>query len=267
LELGLIGRTAVITGASKGIGKAIARGFAAEGANLVLLARGIELLEQTAAQIRAQHDVDVLVVAADVTDAPQVDAAAERAVRQFGTLHVVVNNAGSLPRRQDPQLIWSDAEWMADVDVKTFGMLRVVRAFSPYLAHDGSGRIISIGGVAGNSVWAPALTHGLNNAAINQVSAYMAEALAGAQITVNTVVPGPVATEWRASMVESIAQQQGTTPDEWLVAFCRQKGILAERCATLDEVSDAVLFLASDRARYITGTRLVVDGGFSVNAR
>jgi 3-oxoacyl-[acyl-carrier protein] reductase len=267
MELGLTGRTAIVTGASKGIGKAIAQGFAAEGANLVLLARGADLLNQTAAQLREASGVRVLPLPADVTDAEQVNAAAEAAAQHFGTLHVLVNNAGTPPRRQDPPLTWSDGEWLADADVKTFGMLRAVRAFCPHLARDGSGRIVNISGVAGMSVWAPALTHGLNNAAINQVTGYLAQDLAGQQITVNAVVPGPVVTEWRAGMAQAMAKQQGTTPDEWLAAFCRGKGILAERCATMGEVSDAVLFLASDRARYITGAKLVVDGGFSINPR
>jgi NAD(P)-dependent dehydrogenase (short-subunit alcohol dehydrogenase family) len=266
MELGLNGRTAVITGASKGIGKAIARGLAAEGVNVALVARGVELLQQTAAQIREEHGVQALAVATDMTDAEQVDAAAAVAAQHFGTIHILVNNVGRPPRRQDRQITWSDAEWLDEVNLKTIGMLRAVRAFLPHMAR-GKGRIINISGVSATNVWAPALTLGLNNAAMNQVTDYLAHDLAGDQITVNAVVPGPVATEWRDAWIEAMAQQQGKNYTEYLAAFCRQKGILAGRLAEMEEISDLVVFLASDRARYINGAKLVIDGGFSVNAR
>jgi 3-oxoacyl-[acyl-carrier protein] reductase len=267
MELGLTGRVAVITGASKGIGKAIARGLAAEGVNVALLARGKDLLEQTAAQIREASSVQVLALPTDMTDAAQVDAAAAAVADHFGTLHILVNNVGRPPRRQDRQITWSDDEWLEEIDLKTLSMLRAVRAFAPRIAHDGTGRIINISGVAGTSVWAPALTLGSTNAAMNQATGYLAHDLAEAKITVNAVVPGPIATEWRAAWVAAMAQQQGQTPTEFLAAFCRQKGILAGRLAEMDEISDAVVFLASDRARYINGAKIVIDGGFSVNAR
>jgi 3-oxoacyl-[acyl-carrier protein] reductase len=267
MELGLNRRTAVITGASKGVGKAIARGLAAEGVNVVLLARGQDLLEQAAAQIREEHGVQALALPTDMTDAEQVAAAAAAATQRFGTIHILVNNVGRPPRRQDRQINWSDAEWLEEVDLKTIGMLRAVRACLPHMVRDGAGRIINISGVAATNVWAPALTLGLNNAAMNQVTAYLAHDLAGAQITVNAVTPGPVATEWREAWVAAMAQQQGQSSSEFLAAFCRQKGILAGRLAEMDEISDLVVFLASDRARYINGAKLVIDGGFSVNAR
>ncbi len=267
MELGLNGRTAVITGASKGIGKAIARGLAAEGVNVVLLARGKDVLEQTAAQIREEHGVQVLALPTDMTDAEQVDAAATAVAQRFGTIHILVNNVGRPPRRQDRQITWSDAEWLDEIDLKTIGMLRAVRAILPHMARDGTGRIINISGASATNVWVPALTLGLNNAAMNQVTSYLAHDLAGDQITVNAVVPGPVAVEWREAWVAAMAQQQGQNPAEFMAAFCRQKGILAGRLAEMDEISDLVVFLASDRARYINGAKLVIDGGFSVNAR
>jgi NAD(P)-dependent dehydrogenase (short-subunit alcohol dehydrogenase family) len=267
MELGLNGRSAVITGASKGIGKAIARGLAAEGVNVALLARGNDLLEQTAAQIRAEHDVQVLALPTDMIDTEQVDAAANAAAQRLGTIHILVNNVGRPPRRQDRQITWSDAEWLEEVDLKTIGMLRAVRAFLPHLARDDTGRIINISGVAGTNVWVPALTLGLNNAAMNQVTSYLAHDLADAQITVNAVVPGPVATEWRDAWAAAMAQQQGKSYAEFVAEFCRQKGILAGRLAKMEEISDLVVFLASDRARYINGAKIVVDGGFSVNSR
>ena len=267
MELGLKGRAAVVTGGSKGIGKAIARGLAAEGVNLILMARGKELLDKTADEIRKSSGVKVLTIAADITNADSVKAAAAAAKAEFPTINIVVNNAGGPIRRMDRQITWSDTEWMEDLNLKTMGMLRVIQAFLPSIARDGSGRIINITGVAGTGVWAPALTHGLNNAAMNHGTGYLAQDLAAENITVNAVVPGLVGTEGREVWVANMTKAQNKTKAEFLTDFCKKMGILAGRWAEMDEVADTVVFLASDRAKYINGSKLVIDGGLSVNPR
>lgn len=267
MDLGLKGRVAAITGASKGIGKAIARGLASEGVDVVLMARGKELLDQTADQIRQETGVRALALSTDITNDGALKAAAAAAASQLGTVHILVNNAGAPIRRPDRQINWPDSDWVGDVNIKTVGMLRAIQAFLPHLARDGSGRIINISGVAGMSVMVPAMTHGLNNSAMNHVTTYLAQDLVGEQITVNAVVPGIIATEWRDGWAENMAKQQGKTKAEFLADYCRKMGILAGRLGTMDEVRDVVVFLASDRARYINGSRIVIDGGFSVNAR
>jgi NAD(P)-dependent dehydrogenase (short-subunit alcohol dehydrogenase family) len=267
MDLGLHGRVALITGGSKGIGRAIGRGLAAEGVDLILLARGKPQLEQAADEISTEFGVRVSALVADITSAESVKSAAEAASRQFPTVHVVVNNAGGPIRRMDRQITWADSEWVDDVNLKTMGMLRVIQAFLPHMPRDGSGRIINISGVAGSSVWVPALTHGLNNSAMNHATSYLAQDLAAERITVNAVSPGLVGTEGRQVWAENMAKQQGKTKAEFVAEFCKRMGILSGRWAEMDEVASAVVYLASDRARYITGTRLFVDGGFSVNAR
>ncbi len=129
------------------------------------------------------------------------------------------------------------------------------------------GRIINISGVAGTSVLGDSITHGINNSALNHLTKYLARELADDQITVNAVVPGIVATEWREVWAENMGKQQGKTKAEFLDEYMRRIGILAGRWASMEEVSDMVVFLASDRARYINGTEIPVDGGYSVNAR
>ncbi|HEY1308148.1 MAG TPA: SDR family oxidoreductase [Vicinamibacterales bacterium] len=267
MELGLKGRTAVITGGSKGIGRAIATGLAAEGVNLVLIARGREQLEATAAKIQQDTGVRVLPVGADITRADQIDASAAAAKEAFGAVHIVVNNAGGPMRRMDRQILWPDADWIADLDNKILGALRVTRAFLPLMPDDGSGRIINISGTASTIVWAPALTHGLNNAAMNQATGYLATDLAGQRITVNTIVPGLVGTEGREAWAENMAKQQNVTKAEFVAGFCKRMGILAGRWATMSEVADTVVFVASDRGRYFNGAKIILDGGLNVNAR
>ena len=267
LELGLAGRAALITGGSKGIGRAIGRGLARQGVNLVLLARNQELLEKTADEIRKETGVKVLATAADITKTDQVDASAAAAKNMFGTIHIVVNNAGGPMRRMDRQIFWPEADWIADLDNKIIGALRVIKAYLPAMPSDGTGRIINISGTASTIVWSPALTHGLNNAAMNQATGYLATDLASQQITVNTVVPGLVGTEGRDAWDENMAKQQNVGKEEFVSSFCKRMGILAGRWATMDEVADTVVFLASDRARYFNGSKIILDGGLNVNAR
>lgn len=266
MNLGLKGRTAVVTGGSKGIGKAIARSLAGEGANLVLLARGKELLDKTAEEIK-KSGVRVLALSADITNTVSINAAAKAAAEEFTTIHIVVNNAGGPIRRMERQITWPDSEWLDDVNLKTVGMLRVVQAFLPHMPRDGSGRVINISGIAGTSVFVPALTHGINNAAMNHATTYLAQDLAGDQITVNAVVPGVIRTEWREAWAENMGNQRGKTKTEFLADYCKSMGIVTGRLGTVEEVADTVAFLASDRARYITGARIPVDGGHGVNAR
>jgi 3-oxoacyl-[acyl-carrier protein] reductase len=267
VDLGLRGRTAAISGGSKGIGKAIARGLAKEGVNVVLMARGKEQLDKAADEIRKESGVKVLAVSADVANAESIKAAADAAKAAFGSVNIVINNAGGPIRRMDRQILWPDVDWIDDLNLKIVGALRVTQSFLPLIPSDGTGRIINISGSASMLVWAPALTHGLNNAAMNQATSYLAADLAAQQITVNAVIPGLVGTEAREVWAENMAKQANVTKEDFLASFCKRMGILAGRWATLEEVSDTVAFIASDRGKYYNGAKIVLDGGLTVNAR
>jgi NAD(P)-dependent dehydrogenase (short-subunit alcohol dehydrogenase family) len=267
MDLGLKGRAAVVTGASKGIGRAIARGLAREGVNLVLIARGKEALDQAADQLRREQGVRVVAAGADIRDAGAVNAAAAAAKAEFGTIHIVVNNAGGPIKRQDRQITWPDADWIDDLNLKTVGMLRVTQAFLPIMPRDWTGRVINISGIASISAFIGALTHGLNNAAMNQATSYMAKDFAAEKITVNAIVPGLIATEWRQGWAENMARQQGKSKEQFVDDICKSWGIVQGRWGTVDEVADLAVFLASDRATHINGARIALDGGYSINPR
>jgi 3-oxoacyl-[acyl-carrier protein] reductase len=267
MNLGLQGRSALVTGASKGIGKAIARALAEEGVHVALLARTASALEHTADEIRAATGVTVLVLPTDIRDATAVTAAVQSAREKLGPLHILVNNAGGPIKRPERQINWPDSDWRDDIDTKTLGMLRVTQAMIPHMPIDGTGRIINISGIAGSSVLTSALTHGLNNAAMNHVTSYLAADLAAARITVNAVIPGLIATEWREHWAETASQQHQLSRQQFLDRICQEWGIVSGRWGTMREVADAVLFLASDRASYINGARLNVDGGYAINVR
>lgn len=267
MELNLKGRVAVITGASKGIGKGVARAFAAEGVNIALIARGREALVMAAEEIAGQFGVQALPVECDVTDTASVRAAAGEVSQNFGKVNILVNNAGAAIQRQDREITWDDSDWLNQVQIKSLGALRMIREFLPLVARDGTGRIINIAGASGAMAWMPALTYGLNNAALIHASGYLATDLAGENITVNAIVPGLVGTEWRESWAEGAAAQAGKTKAEWLRDFCRSKGILSGRWASVEEIGCLAAFIASDNGLYINGAKLAIDGGLTVNAR
>jgi 3-oxoacyl-[acyl-carrier protein] reductase len=267
MDLGLKGRVALVTGASKGIGRNIARRLADEGVHLVLLARGKALLDAAAAEICKATGVRVLAVPADMRELAQVQAAAAQARAEFGAVHILINNAGGPIKRQERQITWPDTDWADDVNIKTLGMLRMTQALLPVMPTDGTGRIVNISGIAGSSVLSSAMTHGLNNAAMNHVTRYLAADLGASRITVNAVIPGLVATEWRESWAQAKAAESGVDKDAWLDETCREWGIVSGRWGTMEEVSDLVVFLASDRASYVNGAAIHVDGGYSINVR
>ncbi len=267
MNLGLKGRAALVTGASKGIGKAIALGLAEEGVHVALFARTVTALEHAADEIRRATGVTVLALPTDIRDAAAVAAAVERASETLGALHILVNNAGGPIKRPERQITWPDSDWRDDIETKTLGMLRVTQAMIGHMPKDGTGRIINISGIAGSSVLTSALTHGLNNAAMNHVTSYLAADLAAARITVNAVIPGLIATEWRESWAENASTQRQIPKQQFLDETCRDWGIVTGRWGRMREVADAVVFLASDRAAYINGAKLTVDGGYAINVR
>jgi 3-oxoacyl-[acyl-carrier protein] reductase len=267
MDLRLKGRTALVTGASKGIGRAIAKGLAAEGVNLVMLARTRDAIEQAAEQIHREQGVKTLAVQADVRNIEQVKAAAEAAKAEFGTVHILINNAGSGIRRMDRQINWPDVDWMDDLNLKLIGMLRVVQSFLPLMPRDWTGRVVNISGIAGVSAFIGALTHGLNNSAMNHSTSYLARDLAAEKITVNTVVPGLISTEWRHGWAENMGKQQGKSKEQFVEDICRAWGIVQGRWGSMEELADLVTFLASDRAGYINGAQIAFDGGYAINPR
>jgi NAD(P)-dependent dehydrogenase (short-subunit alcohol dehydrogenase family) len=232
-----------------------------------MLARNRDALEAAAGEIRAQHGTRVVAIPADVRDEAAVKDALHRVREDCGTLHILVNNAGGPIKRQERQITWPESDWLDDLNTKIVGMLRVTQAALPLMPTDGTGRIINVSGIAGVSALGPALTHGMNNAAMNQATSYLASDLAAARITVNAVIPGLIATEWRESWADTSGQQGGQGKQAFLDEVCRKWGIVSGRWGTVDEVADLVVFLASDRAAYINGARIAVDGGYSINAR
>jgi len=239
MDLGLAGRVAVVAAASKGLGKAVALGLAAEGAKLAICARGREELTHTAAQIGS----DVLAETVDVTVESQVEAFIGAVVRRFGRIDVCVTNAGGPPAKRFEETSMED--WRAAVEMNFMSTLHFARAVLPRMKEQHWGRLITLTSMA---VLQP--VHGLilSNAARTAVRGLvksLSNEYAPYNVLVNNVCPGYTATERLKKLKVDTSE------------------IALGRIAAPEEIANAVVFLASERASYITGASVVVDGGWT----
>jgi 3-oxoacyl-[acyl-carrier protein] reductase len=264
MDLGLTGRTALVTGGSKGIGYAVAELLRREGANVAILARDAAQLEAAAQRLRDEVDGsgEVLPVPADLKDPEQAEAAVARIADRFGTLHIVVNNAG--PILQGGKVEGSDdRKWMETFDVKTMGMLRIARAAVPHFPGDGTGRVVNVAGISGRSLLPDASASGMANAAIFALTSYLSKELSGRRVRVNCVSPGLIRTDAWVANAQRLGAEQGIDGEQFMTNMADRLGVRCDGWADPSDVADAVAFLVSDRAGYITGQVLAVDGGLA----
>ena len=257
MELGLKGKVAIVTGASKGIGKAIAEAFAAEGVNLTLCARGQTLLTEVATTLHQRTDVQALPLAADLSTLEGVRSLVQETVKRFGSIDILVNNAGAI--RPGSLLSKPDADWQEDWSLKVFGYIRLIREVFPLMQQKGGGRIVNIIGTAGKQPNAGYLAGGGANAALMNMTKALADEGAPHNILVNAINPGPIRTERWDMMMERLAAQGGSTPQEAEAQWLRDNPL--KRPGEPEEVAALAVFLASAQASYINGVVIPVDGG------
>jgi 3-oxoacyl-[acyl-carrier protein] reductase len=253
MDLGLTGRVALVTAASKGMGKASAMGLAAEGARVVMCARTESDLKNAAEEIRAKTKAEVLAMPADVTRKDDVTALVDRAIKAFGHIDILVANAGGPPRGYFEDM--TDEQWQGAFDVSLLSVVRLVRAVLPSMKARRWGRILTIQSV---SVKQPIPELLLSNAVRPGVAGMM-KTLAGQLgkdgITVNTVCPGKIMTD-RFLGGQKIS---GLSREEYLARAVED--VPVRRVGTPEEFANVIVFLASERASYVTGVSVQVDGG------
>ena len=245
MDLGLRGKSAVVTGGSKGIGRAIALCFAAEGANVAICARSEDSLSETAREL-AKKDVRVYASKCDVADIAELDSFLEAAQRELKGIDVLVNNVAAYQFDDD------EAAWQGALDVSLMPYVRATWKVVPWMRDNGGGSIVHISSIAGlEGGWPPA--YAAAKAALISHSKTMALALAPSRIRVNAVTPGSI--EFPGGAWDSVKRSDPKFYSSILST------VPWGRFGTPDEVADAVVFLASDRARWITGAVLTMDGG------
>lgn len=245
----------MITGGSKGLGRAIAEEFVQLGANVAICARDKGEIESVGAALR-DSGRKVYAAVADVTDPTQIEQFVKNAAEHLSGVNVLVNNAGRAHPGDFSSL--TDQDWRADLDVKLFAMIRCSREVLPYMRTGGSGRIININAVYGKYPDPTFFATSVNRAACMAFSKALAMQLGPANILVNSVNIGFVRTpQWGAIHKLRAADQ---SQEEFFEAIAASEVPLG-RFGTPDEVSGLVAFLASDRASYITGASIDVGGG------
>ncbi len=258
MDLGLRDKVALVAASSKGLGKAIAWGLAAEGARVVVCARGEEALAATAREIEEDTGSPVLAVVADLTVKEDIERLVARTVEEFGGLDVLVTNAGGPPPGLFVDL--SDEEWEVAANLTLMSAVRLIREAIPHMRRGGWGRIITLTSV---SVKQPIDNLILSNAvrlAVLGLTKSLANELAKDNILVNTVCPGWTRTERMEELLRDRARRGGTSLEEEFAQI--ERDIPLGRMGSPEEVANLVVFLASERASNITGTAIQVDGGY-----
>ena len=248
MELGLTGRKAIVTGASRGLGKAIATQLADEGVDLVLCARGEATLKETAEELRTRG-ATIHTATLDVSDEDAIAPFVDRAAELLDGLDIVVSNA-SVWTQKGPE------QWLTSFQADLLAFVRLAEAAVPHLARSDAGAIVSIGTTSAFDTLPPTgpNSYGAAKAAVTHHAAALARSLAPQGIRVNTVSPGPV--EFAGGTWERIKEQRTEFYD------AVRSRIPLGRLGTPEDVAKAVTFLASPAAEYCTGVNLVVDGGF-----
>ncbi len=251
MDLHLSGKRVLVTGASKGIGRAVALLLAEEGCDLVLVSRDAAALAAAAEAVRGHRQVSVQVIPADLS----LHAEVERVAAEAGGLDVLVNNAGAIP--PGDLLSVDDAAWRAAWDLKVFGYIGLTRALYPRL-RERRGVVVNVIGAAGEYFDPNYITGSTGNAALMAFTRSLGRAAPKDGMRVVGINPGPVGTGRIEMLLRARAQRELGDEARWqdyhrTMAFGRP--------ATPEEIASAVAFLASDRSGYTTGTILTIDGG------
>lgn len=254
MDLGLKGRVAIITGSTEGIGKAAALNFAQQGAKVAICSRDADKVKQTVAEIEAAGG-EVFGMAADISKAADIEQFISAAAARFGRIDILVNNAGSSQR--GAFLETEDAKWASDFELKVFGAIRCTRLAVPHMIKQGDGRVINITNVAAKQPGAGSGPTSISRAAGLALTKMLSKEFAAQNILVNTVVIGKI----KSGQHERTRKKLGLEPAAYFTQVAAD--IPMGRMGETAEAANAIVFLASNLATYVTGTSLNLDGGLS----
>jgi 3-oxoacyl-[acyl-carrier protein] reductase len=256
MDLGLSGRIAIVTGGSRGIGRACAIQLAREGANVAIVARDAAKLAEVANELEALG-VDALPVSADLSTAEGSAAAVEETVARFGQVDILINNAGAAgmaPILDLPTELIDSA-----IGLKLYGYLRMAQLVAPGMRERGWGRIVNIAGGAGSSPSESNFPTGLANIGVLNMTRALSDAVASDGVLVNTICPGMTDTDRGRELLGAQAQRRGVSIEQQLADTGAR--LPAGRIAEADEIARVATFLASDACSYVHSSSIYMDGG------
>jgi 3-oxoacyl-[acyl-carrier protein] reductase len=257
MDLGLKNKVALVAAASQGLGKASAFALAQEGARLAICSRSEESIRKTTEEIRRKTGATVLSVVADVSNKADIQKFVAATIEEYGTIHVLVNNAGGPPTGQILSL--PEEQWEKGVQLTLMSVVRLVREVLPFMEKQQWGRIISIVSIAAKQPINELLISSTLRPGILGLSKVLSNQYANKNITVNTICPGLVLTKRQEELSASRAADKKMTMEEYLTESA--KAIPAGRLGSPEEIGNVVAFFASEQASYVNGVNLLVDGG------
>lgn len=264
MDLQLAGKRALVTGASSGIGAAVAIELAAEGCDVVVHGRDRGRAEGIAREVAAKGAKAAVALGA-ITDDADADAIADAALAAFGGIDIVVNSAGGTVRGDNPD--WTDvssSEWLASFDLNVVSVIRLAKRLTPGMIARGWGRIINISSIGGKMLSGRLHDYGAAKAAVDHLTANLSRTLAPQGVTVNAIAPGTVMTPQARRYILTLQEQRGWPQD---FAKCERiyttefNGQPIPRLGRAEEIAAAAAFLASPRSDFTTGAVLRIDGG------
>jgi NAD(P)-dependent dehydrogenase (short-subunit alcohol dehydrogenase family) len=257
MDLGLQGKVAIVTGSSDGIGYTTAHALAREGTRVVLCARREARLVEARDKLVRETGAEALAVQCDVRKIDDVRRLVNDTLRRFGAIHILVNNAGTVPAIKFTDI--DDTHWYEILERKLMGYLRVTREVVPHMQKTGWGRIVNIAGTAGLEPSNTGMAVGISNAAVINWTKSMSLQYAADGILVTTVAPSSIDTPRQVGNRQREAQVTGKSIEE--IRQAREKNVPLHRLGKPREVANVVVFLASECSSYMTGTCVTVDGG------
>jgi 3-oxoacyl-[acyl-carrier protein] reductase len=258
MDFGLKDKVALVAASSQGLGRAVAEELAAEGASLVLCARDSQMLDQAAAGIAERSNTRVLAVPADVTVIDDIKRVVDAGIERFGRIDILVTNAGGPPAGRFEQL--TREQWEQAIRLTLLSAVELTRQVLPGMKERRWGRILNITSIAVKQPVENLLLSNSLRAGLTGFARTLANEVAADGITVNNVLPGYTRTERLDELAQMMAEKQGISPSEFRGKW--EKEIPMGRLGEPREFAAVVAFLASERASYVTGTSIQVDGGW-----
>ena len=258
MDLGIKGRAAIVTGGSRGIGRETARQFLEEGVRVMICGRNAESLESTRKELAERTGGEIYAVTADLRREDDIDRLVDSAKTRFGTVDILVNNAGQMYSGRFNVL--TDEGLKEQFDTKIFGFLRTIRRVYPMMKERRWGRIVNVIGGAGKEPDPYMFGSGITNSGLLNITKSLSTEFGESGVLVNAICPGWVDTNLWKRNAQGLAAELGARSEEEARRQAARKNAL-NRFGKPDELANAIAFLCSERASYITGVSLNLDGG------